>query len=140
MDIPPTLPPTRRSGWLLLELLAGLVLALLVLGSASLARLVEHRQRVLNRRRSLAYFLVRGMDAELPLSERPRNRPPTPLTGFHGIRVDAGLLDLSSLQRRDLASLVLQIRVRPEHQAVEIQGPGVHEERRVPRRPPEVSP
>jgi hypothetical protein len=83
----------------------------------------------------MAYFLCRGLAAELPLSLRVRSQPPKSLLRMRGIRQDIRFLDLGPRLRQRLKKVKLSILPRNKQFLIRLRGPGVREQRLVNRKP-----
>jgi hypothetical protein len=129
-DHPPL--PRRRRAWWLLELGAGLTVAASLLLAHTGARLARAHALRTRARRRLAYFMARGLAAELRHSSQPGDYRDRPLASLQGIRRDLGRLPVPARVRRDLVALRLTVLETAEEVVVHIQGPGVREERRAP--------
>ena len=125
----------RRSGWWLLELGAGLAVATALLTSHACTRLARAHALRQRARRRLAYFLARGIAAELRHSKHPGEYRDRPLASLKGIRRDLARLPVPAHTRRDLVALRLTIEKTAAEVVVRIHGPGVRMERRAPWAP-----
>lgn len=127
-----TTPLSRRRGWWLLELGAGLAVAATLLLAHAGGRLLQADARRRQARRRVAYFMARGLAAELRHSRHPGDYRDRPLGYLQGIRRDLARLPVPARTRRDLMALRLTVEKTPTEVLVRIQGPGVREERSAP--------